>query len=467
MTNPYVAQMRQWRQTLTKDQRWAILISADPDALASALALKRIMAHRVRGVDIFRINEVTRPDNLAMIRYLRIPAKLWQPEKADLYTNFAMVDSQPHHNPAFQGITFDLIIDHHPLTAGQLPQAPFCDIRPGFGATSTMMTRYLQGLRIKPGPLLSTALLYGIRTDTATFERSGGEDDLRAYQWLIKHADATLLRRIIRSEYLRAWLPLFSRAFRSLRDCRGGAMVWLNEVDSADLLVAVADFFTRVHGLKWIAVCGVVEKTVVVIFRGDGSLVYNGGGIAARYTNKNGVYTEGSLRAGMLKSDMDNALRDGAGNFYGYESESAYYGAHIGIGKIISLSDSSDLDIYGKFFHTYTDGDSFSVGDDKFEFDDITSDRLRVGARLTTNKENAFSTYYGLAYEYEFNGDADMKAAGMSAPEQSLQGSSYMAEIGLNYQPTPDSPWSLDLNMRGYAGEREGASFNVQATYTF
>ena len=238
MTNPYVAQMRQWRQTLTKDQRWAILISADPDALASALALKRIMAHRVRGVDIFRINEVTRPDNLAMIRYLRIPAKLWQPEKADLYTNFAMVDSQPHHNPAFQGITFDLIIDHHPLTAGQLPQAPFCDIRPGFGATSTMMTRYLQGLRIKPGPLLSTALLYGIRTDTATFERSGGEDDLSAYQWLIKHADATLLRRIIRSEYLRAWLPLFSRAFRSLRDCRGGAMVWLNEVDSADLLVS-------------------------------------------------------------------------------------------------------------------------------------------------------------------------------------------------------------------------------------
>ena len=107
MTNPYVAQMRQWRQTLTKDQRWAILIAADPDALASALALKRIMAHRVRGVDIFRINEVTRPDNLAMIRYLRIPAKLWQPEKADLYTNFAMVDSQPHHNPAFQGIPFD------------------------------------------------------------------------------------------------------------------------------------------------------------------------------------------------------------------------------------------------------------------------------------------------------------------------------------------------------------------------
>ena len=202
-------------------------------------------------------------------------------------------------------------------------------------------------------------------------------------------------------------------------------------------------------------------------FRGDGSLVYNGGGIAARYENANGVYTEGSFRAGMLKSEMDNALRDGSGSYYGYDSESAYYGAHIGVCKIISLSDSSDLDVYGKFFHTYTEGDSFTVAKDKFEFDSITSDRLRIGARVTTNKANAFSTYYGLAYEYEFNGDTDMRAQNLKAPTQSLQGSSYMAEVGFNYQPTPDSPWSFDLNMRGYAGEREGASFNVQATYTF
>ena len=178
-------------------------------------------------------------------------------------------------------------------------------------------------------------------------------------------------------------------------------------------------------------------------FRGDGSLVYNGGGIAARYENSHGVYTEGSLRAGMLKSEMTDALSDGE-NKYGYESETAYYGAHIGVGKIFSLGDDSDLDVYGKFFHTYTEGDSFNVAGDEFEFDSINSDRLRIGARVTSNKENKFSTYYGLAYEYEFNGDAEMRAAGMKAPTQSLQGSSVMAEIGLNYQPTPDSPWSFE-----------------------
>ena len=201
-------------------------------------------------------------------------------------------------------------------------------------------------------------------------------------------------------------------------------------------------------------------------FRGDGSMVYNGGGIAARYENKNGVYTEGSIRAGMLKNELDNAMRNVNGS-YGYETESAYYGAHIGVGKIISLNESSDLDIYGKFFHTYTEGDSVTIAGDKFDFDSITSDRLRVGARITSNKENKFSTYYGLAYEYEFNGDADMTAQGLRADTQSLQGSSVMAEVGFNYQPTPDSPWSFDLNMRGYTGERQGGSFNVQATYTF
>lgn len=202
-------------------------------------------------------------------------------------------------------------------------------------------------------------------------------------------------------------------------------------------------------------------------FRGDGSLVYNGGGIAARFEQDNGVYTEGSLRAGMLKSEMTNALKDGAGNSYGYKSESTYYGAHLGVGKIISLNEATDLDVYGKFFHTYTDGDSFTVANDKFEFDSITSDRLRIGARLTTNKENKFSTYYGLAYEYEFNGDADMRAQNMSAPEQSLKGSSCMAEIGMNYKPSSESPWSFDLSMRGYVGQRDGFSGNVQATYTF
>ena len=258
-----------WKQTLRKDARCCILINADPDALASAMAFKRLIRGRVDEVDIRRINEVTRPDNLSMIRYLRIPVKPWEPEARNEFNIFAIVDSQPSHNSEFQGQVYDAIIDHHPRTDlnGFLKPDAFCDIRPWIGATSTILTQFLQGLKIRPGPLLATALIYGIRTDTGAFERSGGEEDLRAYQWLSRHADNNLLRRISRSEYMRAWLPFFSRAFRSLQDCHGGgAYASLNEIRSADLIVSVADFFTKVHGLRWIAVSGVKSRTVIVVF---------------------------------------------------------------------------------------------------------------------------------------------------------------------------------------------------------
>ena len=44
---------------------------------------------------------------------------------------------------------------------------------------------------------------------------------------------------------------------------------------------------------------------------GDGSAVYNGGGIAARLTGDNGVYGEASLRAGLLKNDLDHGKQNG------------------------------------------------------------------------------------------------------------------------------------------------------------
>ncbi len=266
-------QFKDWLQSQPRDAAWCILINADPDAMASAMALRRILRNRDRSVEIRRINTVTRPDNLAMIRYLRIPMSAWRAEDAQNYTRFAILDSQPSHSKEFGGLRYDLVIDHHPQTELEPFLAPeaYKAIRTGVGATSTLMTRLLRALGIRPGPMLATGLLYGIRTDTAAFTRSGGEEDLRAYQWLSRYSRETLLRRIIRSEYLLEWLPLFSRAFSSLTECRaGGANATLGDVSSPDLLVAVADFFTKVHGLRWITVAGKVGATVIVIFRGDG-----------------------------------------------------------------------------------------------------------------------------------------------------------------------------------------------------
>ncbi|MGE4551686.1 MAG: bifunctional oligoribonuclease/PAP phosphatase NrnA [Desulfovibrionaceae bacterium] len=255
---------------LAKDQRWLIVINADPDALGAAMALKRIMGRKVLDVGIGQVNECKRPDNLAMIRYLRIPTRKIIPNLLAQYDRFALIDSQPHHHPGFAGIDFSVVIDHHPLLKEHPVKAPFTDIRPKYGATCTMMTEYLYNLDIRPGKLLATALTYAIKTDTADWEREFIDADITAFKYLLKFADRVLLNRIAKSEFHLDWMRYFSRAFYNLRRAGTGIFSHMGKVDNPDILVILADFFTRVHGVPWNVVSGETGDKLVIILRGDG-----------------------------------------------------------------------------------------------------------------------------------------------------------------------------------------------------
>ena len=203
-----------------------------------------------------------------------------------------------------------------------------------------------------------------------------------------------------------------------------------------------------------------------ITMEGDGSTVYNGGGIAARLTGENGVYGEASLRAGLLKNDLENGLLGADNNKYGYESESNYYGMHIGIGKIFKLENGASVDTYAKYYHSTVKDDSFTIDSDEFEMDDINSDRLRLGIRYNQGMDRTFNVYYGAAWEYEFNGESNGYAQGHKMEETSLKGSTVIGELGVVIQPE-NSPWSFDAKVKGYGGQRDGYSGSILATYHF
>lgn len=255
---------------LAKYKRWLVLINADPDAVGSSMAFRRLASRRVAKMDIARINEIQRPDNLALLQYVRAPIVRYQPVMLDDYDAFAIVDSQPHHNPLFTGIPFSVIIDHHP--AKNIPvEVPFVDIRPDYGATATILTEYLFAAHIMPGRLLATALLYGIRTDTANFTRPFADLDMGAYRKLARKADHGLISSIVHSEFRFPWLRLFARALRSMRRIGGGYAIPMGQVDNPDILVVVADFLMRVHEIRWAAVYGQYENNIIVVLRSDGT----------------------------------------------------------------------------------------------------------------------------------------------------------------------------------------------------
>ena len=260
----------QLNELLNKKHRWLILCVADPDAMASAMALKKILVRKVESVGMAMVNEVSRPDNLAMIKYLKIPIQKLTPPLAAQYDKFALVDSQPHHNPEFSNFKFSIVIDHHPISKENPVEADFVELQPEYGANCTILTEFLYNLKLKPGRLLATALLYGIKTDTHSFENNFHDADMRAFRYLSKLAHQNLLRKIVRSEYKLEWLKYFSQALKKVRVIGDGLTVFMGEVDSSDILVILADFFMKIHDISWDIVIGICDGKLIAIFRGDG-----------------------------------------------------------------------------------------------------------------------------------------------------------------------------------------------------
>lgn len=195
--------------------------------------------------------------------------------------------------------------------------------------------------------------------------------------------------------------------------------------------------------------------------RGDGKAVYNGGGLLLNTKLDKGVYVEASMRAGKLKNDLKKALAGGQG----YHTETTYYGAHLGIGKLIDISETTQLDVYGKYIYTHNSDESFMIVGQKYEFDDLDSSRLKAGLRINRKVNDKLSLYYGTAYEYELDGKATNKVAGYDMNNPELKGGTILGEVGVTCAAS--SKWSLDLNVKGYAGQREGFTTNVQAVYAF
>lgn len=244
-----------------------ILINADPDAIASAMAIKRLLWRKVAGVTISNINVIKRPDNIAMIGLLDVP--LTHVDKIDSadFSRVVMVDSQPDHNEAFSRFAVDAVIDHHPKGGFD---AQFADIRPDYGANSTILTEYLKAARIKPSVKLATGLFHAIKTDTHNFERQTLMEDVRAFQFLFKYANTTLARKIEQADLQLDFLKYFKIGIDTMRLERRRAYVHLGKVINPDICVLIADFFMRVNMVTWSIVSGVYDNKLVIIFRNDG-----------------------------------------------------------------------------------------------------------------------------------------------------------------------------------------------------
>ncbi len=244
-----------------------VVINADPDAIASAMAVKRILWRRVEKVTITYFNRISRPDNLAMIEHTESGLVPLEEIDKKQFDRFIIIDSQPDHNECFGGFSFDVIIDHHPKSADD---APYSDVRPDYGACATILTEYLRSLKIKPSAKLAAALMLGIKTDTADFTRQASSRDIRAFQHLYKFADMNIVTKVERALLTESDLDFLGCAIRKRRVINNRAFYHAGMISKPDELVVVADFFLAIARVNWSVISGVYEKKLIVILRNDG-----------------------------------------------------------------------------------------------------------------------------------------------------------------------------------------------------
>jgi len=274
MENPFTKsvptseKVKKLLSVISSEDTVAILINADPDAIASAMALKRIFWRKVKKTEIFRVNPIKRADNLAMVKLLKVKVHHIRRMNASECTKWAMVDSQPHHDPAFQKYKFNIIIDHHPVSPGST--ADFLDIKEEYGATSTLLIEYMRSLKIQPSPRLATALFYGIKTDTDNFARDATTNDINAFRYLYSRVNNNIIKKIEFSELTKRSLKSFRTAINRFEIVKNRAFVHMGKVADPDILVMIADFFLKVAEATWSIASGVYGQKLIIIIRNAG-----------------------------------------------------------------------------------------------------------------------------------------------------------------------------------------------------
>ena len=207
---------------------------------------------------------------------------------------------------------------------------------------------------------------------------------------------------------------------------------------------------------------------------GDGSSWYMGGGILAKMefekTGPGHFYLDGSAHMGTLHNEYDSndLVHKVTGQVAKFDMDSPYYSLYGGIGYVWNITEDHELDIYGKYVWTRVQGtDDTLTTSDKFEFDDLDSNRVRLGVRYAYKGSERFKPYVGVAFEHEFAGSCDSRVFGYNVAAPSFEGSSGIGELGLVMKPSEDIPLSVNLSVQGYVGQKQGVSGDCNIMYEF
>ncbi len=245
----------------------------DPDALAAALGLKTLVEGETGAQATLALGGIVgRAENRAMVDLLKIPLVPVEDLDSAAFDALAIVDSQPGtgNNSLPVDRAVDVVIDHHPARP-ESTRAPWCDIRPELGATSTIVLQYLRERQVTLDASMATGLFYALRTETRDLGRETTPAERTAYLFLSPLVDHARLFRMSHPKVPREHYAALDRALRSAQVYGDLVAVNLGALSYPDLVAEVADLLLSFEDARFVLCCGRYGDKAYLSLRSEAS----------------------------------------------------------------------------------------------------------------------------------------------------------------------------------------------------
>lgn len=262
----------------------------DPDTIASSYALSYLLSKKM-GIrsTLGYGGVVTRAENKAMIQRLKIKMINLKKISPSKYDSVILIDAQPRtgNNLMTSREALPLaIIDHHPFR--KLSQkAAYVDVRPEYGATSTIVTEYILAAGLKIPKSVANALLYGLKTDTNSLIRGACKADYYAFNHLVPLTNPRVIAYIEKPELPKKYFEELAKGLSNILIFKDAAVTNLGTISTESIVPELSDTMLRIEGISWSLCIGEIEDQLVLSLRSK-SRKFKAGTILVRLVGKIG-----------------------------------------------------------------------------------------------------------------------------------------------------------------------------------
>ncbi len=226
----------------------------DHDAVASAFGLQHLLRQFGKASHIIYEGDIQRDSLNKMIEDLNIRILHNTEHRLTEHHKIIIVDGCKGNKNVTDLIGDEIaVIDHHEVTATE--DVRFVDIRPEYGACSSIIYDYFRDFNFTVPRDISTALMIGINMDTALLTRGVSEADVQAYADLYPLADIRMQNSLLRNYIQTKDLDFYRYAINNVEIKNEAAFCYFPDGCNQNLLGILGDFFLALEEVDFVVLC--------------------------------------------------------------------------------------------------------------------------------------------------------------------------------------------------------------------